>query len=231
MSRGKIALIACAILSVGMCAGIVFQRVEMSRLQAAQIRYAALLVASPPATQGQTSGGVTADQSSASPASDASSELLRLRSEVGQLTQRKRELAAVQKENKQLHAQLVSRSTNIPAGSVPIPPGYIRTSQAQWVGYNTPENTVQSFLWAFQNHDITNIARAFAPDKAEKMLEEIAKDPDPFKDAPKMPGMRVVNQELMPDGRMNLEIEITPNQPTQKMPFRQINGEWKIDGD
>ncbi len=226
-ARSKTALIACAIVSVGMCVGIVFQHQTISRLQAEQTEQAALTAAQT-APVNQAADGSAAG-ASASPASDASSELLRLRSEVGQLTQRKRELAAVQNENKQLHAQLVSRSTNTPAGSVPIPPGYIRTSQAQFVGYSTPENTIQSFLWAFQNRDITNIVRAFAPDRAESMLEAMAKDPDPFKEAPNMPGMRIVNQDLLPDGRMNVEIELIPNQPTQKMPFRQINGEWKMD--
>ncbi len=228
MTRSKTALVA-AILSLGMCAGMVFQRAEISRLQAEQSRQAAL-AASRAAPANQTADESASNLSASSPASEASSELLQLRSEVSQLTDSKRRLADVRNLNQQLHAQLVSRSTNTPAGSVPIPPGYIRTSQAQFVGYSTPENTVQSLLWAFQNRDITNIARAFAPDKAESMLEQIAKDPDPFKDAPNMPGMRIVNQELMPDGRMNVEIELIPNQPPQKMPFRQINGEWKIDG-
>jgi hypothetical protein len=148
---------------------------------------------------------------------------------VGQLTEKKRQLANVQAENKQLHAQLAVRSTNVPAGTVALPPGYIRRSQAQFVGYGNPENTIQSFLWAIQSHDLTNVSRAFSPEIAEKFLRDMANKPDPFVDVSALPGMRVVGQETMPDGRLNVEVEMSPNEPGPKIPFRQVNGEWKID--
>ena len=50
------------------------------------------------------------------------------------------------------------------AGGIQLPPGYIRKSEARMVGYSTPDDTLQSFLWAIQNRDLTNVLQALAPD-------------------------------------------------------------------
>ena len=163
------------------------------------------------------------------------SELLRLRSQATQLAARKRELAGVQGENERLHAQLASRSTNSPAGST-LPPGYIRRKEAQWVGLSTPENTMQSFLWAIQNQDVASFLRTLTPESAQKMLPQ-GGDPEAwivrksFKEASIIPGLRVVNQEPQPDGSIEAQLEIVPGQSSeqQNVRFRQIDGEWKVD--
>jgi len=82
--------------------------------------------------------------------------LLRLRNEVSRLTGRKRELTGALTENESLRAQLARRATNSPAGTG-LPAGYIRKNQAKMAGYNTPEDTIQSLLWALNNRDFPNL--------------------------------------------------------------------------
>lgn len=161
-------------------------------------------------------------------------ELLRLRSEVTRLSDRKRELASVSSENERLRAQLASRGTNI-SGGVRLPPDYIRKSEARLVGYNRPEDTLQSLLWALQSRDLTNVLQAFTPERAESLLNEITsghKSSDEFfRNAAALPGMRVVNRTTdTNDGSVALQVEIFPGMEGSRIPFRQQNGEWKIAG-
>ena len=103
----------------------------------------------------------------------ATPELLRLRSAVTRLTERRRELAAARTDNERLRAQLASRDTNGPGG-FKLPPGYVRRSEAQMVGYDTPDNTLQSMLWAIQNHDLTNLLQVFTSEMAKEIRTGIA---------------------------------------------------------
>jgi hypothetical protein len=160
-----------------------------------------------------------------------SHELLRLRSEVTRLTARKRELAAVSEEALQLRSQLARNQTNSSSG-IPVPPGYIRKSLAQFVGYSTPENTVQSFLAALQNHDVANVLRAFSPDEASGMTSRLSSSPsaerDFFKGADSFPGMSIHHREDLPDGSVELQVDFIPGLPSEKLHLRNFNGEWKL---
>jgi hypothetical protein len=164
-----------------------------------------------------------------SPVMSSSSELLRLRSQVGQLTERKRELANVRIENEQLRAQVAVRGTNAPAGR-PLPPGYIRKSEAQWVGANTPENTIQSFLWALQNHDLANLLQLMTPEAGQRLMRGAGDSPEKFfEDFGVIPGMRIINPQPMADGSIQAEAEFMPGEPVPKIHFRMMEGQWKLE--
>jgi len=94
------------------------------------------------------------------PSPSVSRELLQLRNQVAQLRRRRDELLPVRSEHEQLVLQLGARGKNASA----LPPNYIRKAQAQLVGYNSPEATLQSFLFAIRNHDLTNFFQAFTPE-------------------------------------------------------------------
>jgi len=160
-------------------------------------------------------------------------ELLRLRSEVTRLTERRNELAGVRAENDRLRAQLASRGTNGPGG-FQLPPGYLRRSQAQMVGFNTPENTLQTLLWAIQNHDLTNLLQTLTPDRVEQMRTRVDQTnesiADFFHNAAGFIGMGILSRtQDTQDGSIVLEVEVIPGTPHEKITFRQVNGEWKID--
>src|SRR5712691_3429791 len=154
------------VLAVVLCTGAVWrvtvQRQELLRVRAEQRRLIAL---SDPASQAPTTqnGGDFEAQKAANPAEAVPPELLQLRAEVQRPSRRVSELSAVSKQAEQLQAQLQNSRTNSAAG-VRLPPGYLRKSQAQNVGYNTPEDTMQTFLWALQNRDLTNLTLSFKPD-------------------------------------------------------------------
>jgi len=164
-------------------------------------------------------------------ADSPSLERLQLRSEVNRLMSRRRELLTVTNENARLRSQVAVSRTNA-ATAVALPPGYVRKSEARFVGYSTPENTVQSLLWAVQNQDFTNMMTAFTPDVAGQMRKQLERTggDEFFKNAGVIPGMHIVSQATALDGSIEAEVEIIPGQPLpDKMRFRQINGEWKLE--
>ena len=153
-------------------------------------------------------------------------EVLRLRSEVTKLNARKRELAEVVEVHERLRGQLASGSSNV--GGNQLPPGYIRKSEAQFAGYTSPENTVQSFLWAVHHRNVNGLLQSFSPELSAKIQGNGGTDSF-FKSAGLMPGMAIRSRNNLPDGSVELEIEIGPSMPTDKLHLSPINGEWKFD--
>jgi hypothetical protein len=165
------------------------------------------------------------------PALVATPELLRLRNDVTQLTERRRELAGARAENERLRAQLASRDTNGPGG-FHLPPGYVRLSEARMVGYNTPDDTLQSLLWATQKHDLTNVLQAFMPEMAEQFRAQAGKSPQSIEDffsTYQAPGIAILSRRPQPDGSVELEVETVPGAPPDRISLRPVGGQWKID--
>jgi hypothetical protein len=211
------------------------QRSQLAGLRAEQQQLLAQLAAK---ADGAASPG-TAEATGASsaaphPALVATPELLRLRSQVTQLTERRRELAGARAENEQLRAQLASRGTNGPDG-FQLPPGYVRRSEARFVGYNTPDDTLQSLLWAVQNHDLTNLLQAFTPEIAKEYREQAGESPQSIEhfwsESAALVGIGIVGRKQdASDGSITAEMEVVPGEDGPRMTFRQVNGQWKIAG-
>ena len=159
----------------------------------------------------------------------ASPELLRLRGQVTRLEQRRRELASIPAQNASLRTQLASRGTNTVSG-VPLPPGFVRVSEARFVGYGSPADTIQSFLWAVHNHDGARLLQAFSPEMAKQFpagddMEQA------FQDAGvSIVGMGIVESRQMADGSVQAKVQLSPDMDPEPTLFRQTNGEWKIFG-
>jgi len=199
------------------------QRQQLTGLRAKQQGLITRLATSQDASS--PAGGVTSDAAVSHSLAGPSLELLRLRNEVTRLTGRRRELAAARGENEQLRAQVSASRTNVSAANA-LPPGYVRKSDARFVGYNTPRDTIQSLLWAVQNRDFTNLLAAFTPETARQMQQ----DKDFFENVSIIPGMHIKSQQQMPDGSIELEVEMVPGEPLpDRMRFRQINGQWKLE--
>jgi hypothetical protein len=160
-------------------------------------------------------------------------ELLRLRSEVTRLAERRRELASVRGENERLRAELASRSTN-GAAAYRFPPDYVRKSEARMVGYNTPEDTLQSLLWAVRNRDLTNMLQAYVPETAKSlqtMLQESGRSIEDLWSGEALSfGMRFVRQETNAhSGALLVVGEMAPGLSGPCFFLRQTNGQWKIE--
>jgi len=173
-----------------------------------------------------------APQEPSATAVTVSSELLKLRSEVTRLTERKLALTGVTAENKMLRARVATLATNTPA-SADLPPGFLLRTNARLVGYGTADDTLQSLMWAIQNLDFTNFLQAFEPRTAEQlravaeahgssgesMLEQAREE---------FVGMSVLSRHELPDGSLELEVDSGTPAGAQPMHFRQIDGQWKL---
>ena len=100
---------------------------------------------------------------------------------------------------------------------------------------NTPDDTLQSLLWATRNHDLTNILQAFTPERAEQLQANARQSDhsteDFFRDSAAFVGMWVVGRKQnADDGSVDIEVEVMPGMPHESFSFRQINGQWKIAG-
>lgn len=215
--------------------GVWDQRTQLASLRAEQQRLIAQM-ASRADRSASPGTAVVADARPAPPPPTlaVTPELLRLRSEVTRLTERRRELAGARAENERLRAELAGRSTNGPAG-FQLPPGYVRRSEARMVGYNTPDDTLQSLLWAIQNRDLTNALQAFAPERAENLRAKAGESPesieDFFSEAAGLVGVRIVGREQdASDGSITVQVEVVPGESGPRITFRQINGQWRIAG-
>lgn len=229
MNARKLVTLSVWILSIVAVCGVLLQRQELTALQAQreQMPRSETPTAQPPSV---VPDGFAASQNTGSPAELVSSELLRLRSEITRLSARKRELGNVPEEGERLRARMASAETNAPSG-LRLPPGYIRKAEAQFVNYSTPENTIQSLLWALQRHDLPRFLEALLPEEAQSMRNRIAMsgEAEAFKGWDALPGMAVQSRHDLPDGTVELQVEIGPGLPPQKIQFRQLNGEWKLD--
>jgi TolA-binding protein len=156
-------------------------------------------------------------------------ELLRLRNEVAQLNRRVRELSAARSENERLHAQAGAHLTNSVPGKV-LPAGYIRKSQARMAGFNTPEDTLQTFLWALANRDLDTLYQTLIPEAAQQMQAVVQRSGTErfFEEARSLPGAAITGRQLLSDGSTELMVQFVPDLPTNRISARLINGQWKI---
>jgi hypothetical protein len=142
---------------------------------------------------------------------------------------RQRELAAVASENKHLRDQFANQSTNV----MQLPAGYLRKTQAKMVGLNTPEDTLQTFLWAIHNRDAQKLVEALSPEAAKRFqnkVERAGSVEELFEENALVPGFRILERQPQPDGSVHLRVEIIPGQPDgDEIQLRLINGEWKLD--
>lgn len=161
-------------------------------------------------------------------------ELLRLRGEVSGLRNRQRELEDVADENTRLRLQVEQRQANA-STNASLPPGYKLRSQAQFVGYGTPEQTLESFLWAIHNKDTNGVFTALTPESLEPVKRELAQLSDTaemFKELAGFAGMLVVDRATIEDGVVELKVEIAPGLSPNPTPipfaFRRVGSEWKL---
>jgi len=224
--NARTAITACTtIICVGSVWAVLAQRQQLAALRAESQATAI--------SANENAAAASGNQSQAGSQGEGanSEDLLRLRNQVTRLSARTRELAGVVDENARLKSELERSRTTGPAG-IQLPAGYIRKAQARLVGYNTPENTFESFLWALQNHETTALLQSLTPGAAQK-LQERFKDPGQLKEffnnMDAMPGLAIQNRKDQLDGSVNFEVEVVPGLPKETMNVHLISGAWKLD--
>jgi hypothetical protein len=155
------------------------------------------------------------------------SDLIQIRAEVARYTQRRRELGSVRAENEALRAKLAEAANSPQTADAKASP-YIRKHQARMLGYGSPEDTLETFLWSVNVRDTNALFEAFAPEAAAKMATEFANGG--FDGAEALVGLRVVSKETLPDGRIKLMVEMAPSVPPEPMTFIHVGDKWKMAG-
>jgi hypothetical protein len=216
------------VLTVAVCGAtlwaILAEGHQLSQLRAEHKR---LEVANPATNSAPTEMAAT---QSATP--EVPRELLQLRAEVARLSQQQRELTGARSENERLRLQLENRRTNS-AAAKSASAGYVRTSETKWLGYNTPENTLQSFLWAIRNHDVEKFLEAFTPETGDRlkegMLQDTNRTPEQLLGSKELPpAYRVAGRKERDTDYVELEVQIAPDIPAMPFSFQQVGGQWKL---
>lgn len=165
------------------------------------------------------------------PAEGTSPELLQLRNEVARLSARKQQLAGVPAQNRQLRQAVVAQSSGTNTGLAA--PGFVRKSQARFAGFNSPQDTLQSYLWAIQNRDVTNMLQALSPAATQEVQGEFARSDKAreefFEQMQAFVGFRVLEEKRSTDGSIKLKVEILPELPPGEIGFHLVNGQWRMD--
>jgi hypothetical protein len=234
MNQRTVVTILGVMFFLGTAWGVLHQRQELAQLRGENDRRLAELAA---AGHDSTQAPAPNDGEPASAVLDLgqgrASELLRLRSEVSRLTALRRELAGVVAEADRLRAQVAANLTNAPSGA-PLPAGYIRKAQAQWMGFSTPEATLQSFLWAVQRHDFTNLLQVLTTEAAERLRSQFQQSGESlesfFKATDAMPGLAIQGRQDLQDGSVQLQVQFGPGIPPGELRLQSVNGEWKLVG-
>lgn len=217
----------CAVVCLGTITGVMVQGSQITGLRAEQHRLATQLETAYDASD--TAPAESARQAASRAGYSPSPELLQLRSQINRLTTRKRELGGATNENERLRAQLAARATN----AIKLPPGYLRRTEARMVGYNTPEATIETFLWAIQNRDFANVLRTLTPDSAQRLqaqTEQGSRSVEDFFHQWMLPGLHILERQQQKDGSIRLNVEVIPgSHESDTIRFRQVTGQWKMD--
>ncbi|HXP60341.1 MAG TPA: hypothetical protein VN829_07620 [Dongiaceae bacterium] len=226
MNRSLLIGLAAAVCLAALSAAIIQGR-QLSDLRTDQRRLVAQFAEPeasglPAAPQGQGSGGLAT--------APVSSQLLRLRGEVTRLAALQGELAPARAENERLRRQLAAAGTNSVPGRA-LPPGYLRRADATLAGYNTPEDTLQSFLWALHHKDDLHVLQAFTPAAAEQLQvkgQPAQVSPVFLDEMEAIIGMAIVNKIPLPDGAVGLSVLVAPDARPLRFALVNVDGQWKI---
>jgi hypothetical protein len=222
-TRSVIIIGSVALCGVAVCA-LLAQGRQLSNLREEQKRLESARLA--------TNGPPAETIVTPTPTSEVPRELLQLRAEVARLSQQQRELAGARRENEKLRSQLENSRTNNAPGKA-AGAGYIKMAQVKWLGCNTPEDTLQSAFWAMQNRDVARFLETIRPDAAKGIAETLRNDPQSagqfFKDKQLPPVFRIVGRQQNDEEFIDLQVEITPDIPTQDITFRRVGGQWKLE--
>jgi RNA polymerase sigma factor (sigma-70 family) len=186
---------------------------------------------------------LTADGESAAAAQRASdNELARLRKDTVELMRLRGEVVQLRRE---AEAAKPARSTGVAGAPVPDgqPGAYVSKDQLALVGYDTPENALQSVTWALIKGSFEQLTRGASPElgagasitakDAERFYKEREATQSLFK------GMRILARKQLGDDRVELKVnldydpipgEASHQPPVLIQPMVKIGNEWKLGG-
>jgi hypothetical protein len=182
------------------------------------------------------SNQLSALESEAATLRNETKDLARLRNEVGQLRAKQNELALARAEHDRL---LDAKRTG---ASLPreAPPGFIGREQLHNAGYETPEDTIQTFFWAMREGDYETVMQSLVPENAARISteklppEKRAQVAEGFKHEigegmmQKFNDFSIVRREEVSDDTVVLYVRSSVATNTMPHRLKRVGQEWKL---
>jgi hypothetical protein len=160
-------------------------------------------------------------------------DIHKLRNEVRQLREQAKGLAQVQSENQRLKGMMGSRTNTTPpvATSQPL----TTLDQVAYLGLETPEATLQSFLWAVRQENVQAFRNCLTPERQKEIEsqseEEIRAKMKEMKSQFK--GFQIAAKKEISTDEVQLGLQVSvenqQEQPKTALTFKRIDYQWKLD--
>jgi cell division protein FtsB len=225
------------ILVLGLAAGLAFQTVRLSQLTvknrelAREVAELQNRVVTPEPTPRAMPEPSTTDQDK--------TELLRLRNQAAQLRtitneleQLRAQVAQVRTENEQLRSSPGAAASTPPTGQSPGG-AYPREAWA-FAGYATPENALQSAVFAMSQGDYKTFAASMTPEEAARLQQSWAnKTPEQIaeegrRETANITGFRVLEKRDVSPEQTVLTIYAGGEEKVQQVIMQKVGEEWKL---
>lgn len=166
-------------------------------------------------------------------------ELLRLRNQAAQLKQATNELQALRARAQQLQTAQSQNSQAAPAPPTPAPstasPPVPRESWA-FVGYATPEATLQSAIFSMSQGDLQTFMASMSPEEAQRVQRSFeGKSPEQVaqegqRESAKIKSFQILAREELAPDRVVLQVYADGEDRVQRVLMQKIGEEWKWAG-
>ena len=166
-------------------------------------------------------------------------DLLKLRNEVNQLRNAQAEFEKINTENQRLQS-LVKNLAKTDAKNAPIKPIMIRIDSLYERGLGTPENAVQTLLWAERSANAEELSRCVTPERWSAILQSVGDGNRPtFVQSLQQNLQRIVSVEIVARRELNAdtvqlgiqmyEKDGVPNREKMVFTLHLRAGEWTVE--
>jgi hypothetical protein len=168
-----------------------------------------------------------------------SSELLRLRGEVGRLRRQEKEFSNLREENRRFRAMLATNSAaSSVLGSEAGSPDYLPKGSWTFTGYATPEAAFQSGLWAANNGDVKTFLASITGEMEANVRQDLKDKSDSeaaakaIAEVAKISSCRIFNREYRSADEVVLTISVQEEEKaiTSKLLMKRVANDWKLGG-
>ena len=161
-------------------------------------------------------------------------ELLQLRNEVAQFRANRDAMKRAEEELARARgnqSQAAASKVIVPAEGQSIP-----SSDWRFMGYETPEATLISGLWAMKEGQLAGLMDTFTPEERKRFAAQMQGKSEGEmlqrlqKEFAQVNGLRVVGQHELPSGEVVLDVYLEGIGKLKKYQMSQVNNEWKAGG-
>lgn len=161
-------------------------------------------------------------------------DLHKLRNEVRQLREQVKGLAQVRNENQRL--RISASRTNTATTSAAVQPP-VTLDQVSFMGMETPEATLQSFLWAVRQEDIQTFRNCLTPERqaemasrSEDMIREYVKGLKSQMNGLRIAARKDVSADEVQLGLLIYAENLEPHAESKAaLSFKRIGNQWRLD--